>query len=239
MKKFKAITFSFDDGVQQDKRLIDIFDRYSLKSTFNINSGLLDKHTSHEAMFLGKKTVFNNHRIPIDEVKQVYEKHEVAAHSVNHPVLTQLSDDQVVFQMSEDAKNLEKLTGYQINGFAYPGGCCEYYNERVKKLIKDNTNLYYGRTAKSSYTFDVPEDIMIFQPTVSHREFELRDKLAHDFINLETDKPQIFYIWGHSYELDVDEKFWTGFEHFCELIAGKDDIYYGTNDQVFKYFGIK
>jgi hypothetical protein len=80
---------------------------------------------------------------------------------------------------------------------------------------------------------------MIFQPTVSHREFELRDKLAHDFINLETDKPQIFYIWGHSYELDVDEKFWTGFEHFCELIAGKDDIYYGTNDQVFKYFGIK
>lgn len=36
MKKFKAITFSFDDGVQQDKRLIDIFDRYSLKSTFNI-----------------------------------------------------------------------------------------------------------------------------------------------------------------------------------------------------------
>ena len=35
MRKMKAITFSFDDGVQQ-KRLIEIFDRYSLKATFNI-----------------------------------------------------------------------------------------------------------------------------------------------------------------------------------------------------------
>lgn len=77
MKKFKAITFSFDDGVQQDKRLIEILNRYSLKCTFNINLGLFDKHTSHEATLFGIKTTFNNHRIPVDEFKQVYEKHEV------------------------------------------------------------------------------------------------------------------------------------------------------------------
>ena len=53
--KEKAVTFSYDDGVQQDKRLIEILDRYSIKCTFNINSGLFDKRTSHEAMFLGKK----------------------------------------------------------------------------------------------------------------------------------------------------------------------------------------
>lgn len=63
--------------------------------------------------------------------------------------------------------------------------------------------------------------------------------IAREFINLETDKPQIFYIWGHSYELDVEERVWTEFERFCELISGKDDIYYGTNDQVFRYFGLK
>lgn len=238
MKKRKAITFSYDDGVQQDKRLIEILDRYSLKSTFNINSGLFDKHTSHEATIFGTKTIFNNHRIPVDEFKQVYENHEVAAHSVHHPILTQLSDDDVVFQMREDAINLEKLTGYKINGFAYPGGYCEYYDERVKNLIKDNTNLYYGRTAKSCYSFDVPRDLMMFFPTVSQREIEMREKLARDFIHLETEKPQIFYIWGHSYELDVNERIWTEFERFCELIAGKDDIYYGTNDQVFRYFSL-
>ena len=34
----KAVTFSYDDGITQDQRLIEIFDKYGLKSTFNINS---------------------------------------------------------------------------------------------------------------------------------------------------------------------------------------------------------
>ena len=41
--KNKAITFSYDDGVTQDKRLIEIFNKYDLKGTFNINSGLLGR----------------------------------------------------------------------------------------------------------------------------------------------------------------------------------------------------
>ena len=36
--KKKAITFSFDDGVRQDVRLIEILNRYNLKATFNLNS---------------------------------------------------------------------------------------------------------------------------------------------------------------------------------------------------------
>ena len=39
--KLKAVTFSYDDGVTQDKRLIEIFNKYGLKATFNLNSGLL------------------------------------------------------------------------------------------------------------------------------------------------------------------------------------------------------
>ena len=58
MKKCKAISFSFDDGIQQDKRLITILDRYGLKASFKINSGLFDRHTSHEAMLFGIKTKF-------------------------------------------------------------------------------------------------------------------------------------------------------------------------------------
>ena len=39
--KFKAITFSFDDGVTQDIRLIEILNKYGLKATFNLNSSCL------------------------------------------------------------------------------------------------------------------------------------------------------------------------------------------------------
>ncbi|MCA1075358.1 hypothetical protein K9O30_16845 [Clostridium bowmanii] len=36
----KVLTFSYDDGVCQDIRLVEIFNKYGLKGTFNINSGL-------------------------------------------------------------------------------------------------------------------------------------------------------------------------------------------------------
>lgn len=238
MKKMKAITFSYDDGVEQDKRLIEILDRYGIKATFNLNSGMFSKHTCHEAKFLGENVVFNNYRIPGDEIAEVYKNHEIAAHSVTHPILTTLSDEYVIYQMREDSFTLSNISGQKVNGFAYPGGYCEYYSEHVKQIIIDNTELHYGRTAKSSYSFELPTDLLVFHPTISHREFEMREKLAQDFLKLETDVPKIFYMWGHSYELDVKEKYWTEFERFCEMIAGKEDIYYGTNDEIFRYFNL-
>ena len=39
----KAITFSYDDGVTQDVRLIEIFNKYNIKATFNLNLELLDR----------------------------------------------------------------------------------------------------------------------------------------------------------------------------------------------------
>ena len=40
-KNFKAVTFSYDDGVTQDIRLIELFNKYGLKCTFNLNSARL------------------------------------------------------------------------------------------------------------------------------------------------------------------------------------------------------
>ena len=39
----KRLTFSYDDGVTQDRRLVPLLNRYGMKATFNINSELLNK----------------------------------------------------------------------------------------------------------------------------------------------------------------------------------------------------
>lgn len=36
----KAVTLSYDDGVEQDMRLVEVMEKYGLKGTFNLNSGL-------------------------------------------------------------------------------------------------------------------------------------------------------------------------------------------------------
>ncbi|MCA0755038.1 polysaccharide deacetylase, partial [Paenibacillus sp. N4] len=35
----KAVVLSFDDGREQDRRLVQAFNRYGLKGTFHLNSG--------------------------------------------------------------------------------------------------------------------------------------------------------------------------------------------------------
>lgn len=263
MNKLKAVTFSYDDGVEQDKRLIQLLDRYGLKCTFNLNSGLLGTKGSMKRSIFGTTNTVSHNKIPIDEVRDVYRNHEVACHTVTHATLRGLSDDKIVSEVLEDAIALERIIGKKVCGMAYPNGYGlpdpvvwekltggKYVlsegdkiflkNEhRVSNLIRCNTDIYYGRTIKSTHSFDLQDNLLEFNPTVAHRETEERMELAKRFVELEADKPQIYYIWGHSYELDVSEKAWQDFERLCEYIAGRTDIFYGTNDQVFKYFGLK
>ena len=46
--KKKAFTASYDDGAIQDLRLIELFKKYKIKATFNLNSGLFGKTQSFQ-----------------------------------------------------------------------------------------------------------------------------------------------------------------------------------------------
>lgn len=67
--KAKAVTFSYDDGVMQDKRLAAIFDKYRIKATFNFNCECIrDKNYTKE------------------EIREYFlsKGHEIAVHGAEH-----------------------------------------------------------------------------------------------------------------------------------------------------------
>ena len=226
----KYVTFSFDDGVTQDKRLIALFDRYGLKCTFNINSSLLGLKGGWTQN--GKPMTHN--KVSPFEVKDIYEGHEVAVHTLTHPNLTMECDEAVIYQVREDQKQLSRLAGYEVCGMAYPCGGVNN-DDRVAAIIKEHTPVRYARTITSTYSFDLPQNMLRLNPTVHICDTEKLFALAKEFIEMKTDEPKIFYIWGHSYEFDVTDRMdWEKMEEFCQLISGKDDIVYGTNTEVFK-----
>ena len=92
--KKKAITFSYDDGVTQDIRLIDLFNKYGLKGTFNLNSELLGNQ--NELIREGVRIAHN--KIDPKDVRAIYAGHEVAAHTLTHPSLPTLPDEEVIRQ---------------------------------------------------------------------------------------------------------------------------------------------
>ncbi len=226
--KNKALTFSFDDGVQQDKRTIEILNEYGLKATFNLNSFYIGKE---------QKTLFGDRlidysRVMPEEMPSVYAGHEVAVHTVHHYRLTELSEQEIVREVEEDRKALEKLIGYDVCGMAYPCGGVNN-DERVAEIIGRATSMKYARTITSTHDFEPQENLMRFNPSVYFTDKAKLFELAEKFISLKPDREQIFYIWGHTYELDQGDKItWKNFEEFCKLIAGKEDIFYGTNREI-------
>ena len=108
--KTKALTFSYDDGVYADEHLIDIFNKYGLKGTFNINSGNIGANVPRK---------YGHARLDENAVSRLYTKggHEVAMHTLTHPFLSKLNSAGVTYELLQDKINLEKilLVKYQKN----------------------------------------------------------------------------------------------------------------------------
>lgn len=226
--KKKAITFSYDDGVTQDIRLAELFHRYGMKATFNLNADLL----GHPGMLLREGQTVSHNKVKPEDVKSVYAGHEVAGHTLTHPNLPQVEDDgEVIRQVEEDRLRLSQLCGYEVLGFAYPGGGVNF-DHRVSALLRQNTGVRYCRTTVSSHSFAHQADLFEFRPTVYHHgEWDTLFALGEQFLSLKTEEPAVFYIWGHAYEFDIHDT-WGRFEEFLQMMAGKEDIFYGTNREV-------
>ena len=61
----------------------------------------------------------------------------IGGHTVSHPALNQLSDDEFRFEVSEGIKKIEDITGKQVLHFAYPYGSPNEIGEREYQLISE------------------------------------------------------------------------------------------------------
>ncbi len=227
--KKKAVTFSFDDGMLQDARILAIMNKYGIKGTFNLNSGYLGYAPWVDAYGSQRGVV------EASKVKETYAGHEVAVHTICHPDLRKLSEETIKRQIVIDQKLLSELVGYEVIGMAYPLG---YVSEEKKEIkVLKETTIRYARTVNATKNFDLQSDLLEFNPT-SHWGAADVDELIDKFLATETDKPQLLYLWGHTYEIDwTDERVANHmteerFEKMCQKLAGREDIFYGTNKEV-------
>ncbi len=216
----KAVTFSYDDGNEQDIRLVEILNRYGMKCTFNLNSGLSSENGSWKY-----KDAWV-HRLHLPDCTELYRGHEIAVHGSRHLCLTELSREEIHAEILEDKMELTRIFGTAPLGMAYAYGA---YNQTALEEI-GAAGLFYARTTHSTHCFDVQENLLEFAATCHHDDEELF-QLAERFLAEKSDAPQIFYIWGHSYEFDGNHN-WDRIERLCEMLAGKADIFYGTNAEV-------
>ena len=214
--KQKAVTLSYDDGVQYDAKLIEIMRKYGLKGTFNINSGLFSPEDG-------------GRRMSKREAYDLYANSgmEVAVHGVKHYSLGEVNSMAVVKEVAEDRENLEEMFSRIVRGMAYANGSTS--DEAV--LILKACGIAYARTTVSTEKFDIPTDWLRLPATCHHGNPRLME-LAKEFVEIQEGEgymwrwnhfPKLFYLWGHSYEFN-DNNNWEIIEEFAKYVGNREDI---------------
>jgi hypothetical protein len=221
--KEKAFNITYDDGVEQDVPFITMLNRYGIKGTFNLNSELMRTEFSWR-----HPSGADIKRLGVDAVRHLYDGHEVASHSLTHPYMRELTDEELRRQMGEDKRNLEQLFCREVAGFALP---FRYYDQRIADCAKA-CGFEYSRMSEFSLTYAPCTDWYYWKTGVYHIMPELKS-FVQGF--LETDRElAVCQIVGHSYDLDT-ENLWQTMEDICDAVSRRDEIWKCTNLELVRY----
>ncbi|MCR2806537.1 polysaccharide deacetylase family protein [Paenibacillus soyae] len=209
----KAVVLSFDDGRDQDRRLVQAFNRYGLRGTFHLNSGNLGKEG-----YVG-----------VEETADLYRGHEISAHTVTHPFLEQSPADQIAEEILSDRANLEAIAGYPVRGMSYPFGT---YNDSVVRALPA-LGIEYARTVQSHGSFHMPEDLLRWHPTCHHKDMVAK---AEQLLASKQrfGRMELLFIWGHSYEFDHDDN-WELVDKTGELLGGEESVWKASMMDIVSY----
>ena len=184
----KSVTFSFDDGVKQDAPLVELFDKYGIKCTFNLNTGLANEKCRW--VYKGVDVIHMN----ATDIGELYKGHEIAVHTLSHPKLTNLNEKTIYNEIYRDKCNIEDWFGVEVVGMAYPFGD---YDDKVVEIAK-RCGIKYARTCENTLAFTPQKDLLRFKPNAIFKDehiFSIIDR----FLESESEEKQVLYLWGHSY----------------------------------------
>ena len=225
--KPKAVTFSYDDGVDQDVRLAEIFDKYGMKGTFNFTGNVRFTKEEINEHFLSKG-------------------HEIAVHGANHRANGITRPIEGIQEVLNCRLELEELCDRIIRGMAYPDSGITHFGNfgnyaQVKQYLTE-LDIAYARTlAGDNNKFLLPDDFHTWLPSAHHTNPELTNYID-EFLSIDMSTktyyprrhPRLLYIWGHSYEFDRDDN-WYLIENCCEKLSKSDEIWFATNIDLYEY----
>lgn len=211
----KALVLSMDDGPIQDRRLVELLAPHGIRGTFHLNSGRLDQAGYVSA----------------GEITALYAGHEISTHSVSHPYLDSLSRAEIVAEVGDDRAALARISGRDIRGHAYPFGA---RNDLVIGALRE-LGIAYARTASPTSGFGLPASPLAWNPTCHHTA--AAGELADAFFALSEGPLALFFVFGHSWELDTGESTnsWAYMESLAQRLGGRGDIWYATAIDVADY----
>jgi peptidoglycan/xylan/chitin deacetylase (PgdA/CDA1 family) len=221
--KAKAFNITYDDGVLQDIRFVELLNKYGLKGTFNLNSQLMEQEFEwiHESGMAVR-------RLNPQAVRHLYDGHEIASHTLTHPYMSDKTKQQLLWEIGEDRRRLEEFFGREVVGFAVP---FHYYSDTIADCVKQ-CGFEYGRMSEETRNYSPWQDSYFWCCGIFHLAPEL-DAYLDGFFATDAELA-LCQIVGHSYDLDAAD-LWGKMEEIFRRISENQDIVPMTHIEIVRY----
>ena len=204
----KYFVFSIDDGTVFDKKVLQIFNKFHFKATFNLNSGMDDYVWYDE----GREV----RRFILKDVADLYKGHEIASHSLTHPHISTIPDKYVYLEAYEDICNLEEIFITKVTTFAFP---FEDYDERCINIIKRVKNISVIRISELDGSFKIPADPYHVRIT----SWDIDDALERIEEFQKDDEAELFIFVAHAYDFEFANSY-DKLEKLCSILKKDKNI---------------
>jgi peptidoglycan/xylan/chitin deacetylase (PgdA/CDA1 family) len=220
------VTTSWDDGTTSDLKLSTLLEEFSINGTFYVSC----------------KSHYLERPLTLEEIRILGEKHEIGAHTVNHPRLDRLSIEEATREIVESKKYLEECLDRQVKMFCYPYG---KHNEDLAKVVMKNGFLG-ARTCTPGlptspidpYEWRISLHASNGSPRLTLRIRRMNrlsyvsimdwERRAKELFDHAMETGGVYHLWGHSSELEKWQE-WDKLRRVFQHIAHRPGVKYLTN----------
>lgn len=233
-----VVTTSWDDGHPADLRVAERLAAHGMAGTFYIplRYSLVPRMSvvqMRELLALGM---------------------EIGAHTVTHPRLSEIGDDEALREMRESREALEDMLAVPVTSFCYPEGklrrglgrlACAAGFRVARNTLAFQTGLEFDPLSMPVGMQLHPHSrAVLLRHALHERNLEgayawLRRfggasdplRLASRMLNHIVQNGGVLHIWGHSWEIENGNS-WPLLEEILDSISGRSNIEYVTNADV-------
>lgn len=147
------VAFTFDDGFEECYTIIaPLLEKYNCRGAFFINANYISSGVDYQKQFNDRTLTYTKSPMTWQQVKDLHNRgHLIGAHTLDHLDLTKLTADELIYQLAENKKILEKQLNYDCEYFAWTYGQMQFFSEHILNTVLNYHKFIFSATNYKHY----------------------------------------------------------------------------------------
>lgn len=148
----RYVCFSFDDGFESCITAASVLEEEGIRAVFFVCPGLVGMESKALKAIFPRTLGSERRAMSWDDIEALVTRgHEIGSHTMTHPILANLSEDHLLWQLGQSRAELERRFGV-VQHFAWPRGQFHHFSPTAARMVKEIGYTSCASAARGAHT---------------------------------------------------------------------------------------